>query len=206
MVRSAGSSTAFCLRPHPLAQLPLCRLLNKVKRAQRHQNKKYVADPWVERAHSQPVQDVRVVNHVPHVEVEQVQAIASLAHKDQWTHAQRTCQRILSGKPQHKTAEERHEKAIMKQHVWHRSAEGKQREYPRKSEDAKQKPQVPRAWHKLIQFRQQHAEYEAREMGQWRVLQGLQPRAVTPSVGMRNAVGIEDNVKRAGDQTCALPI
>ena len=45
--------------------------------------------------------------------MEQVEAVAGLAHKHQRTHAQRARQRILSGETENDAAEERHQQAVV---------------------------------------------------------------------------------------------
>ena len=77
---------------------------------------------------------------------------------------------------------------------------GQKRKRRAKPEQAK-KRRAPR-WcgHQLIQPGQQHTKDKAGQMRQRRVLERLQPRAPAPAVRMRNAVGVEDDVQRAGNQ------
>ena len=65
---------------------------------------------------------------------------------------------------------------------------------------AKPQPQAQTAvaHHHGVQTRQQNAEGEAGQMREGRVFERLQPGAVTPPVGVGNAVRIEDHVERAG--------
>ena len=97
------------LGAHPLAQLALGGLLDEVQRQESHQNQQHIADPRIETRQSQLIQDVGVMNQIPHIEVEQVETIAGLAHEDERTHAESAGQRVLSCETEDNAAEERHQ-------------------------------------------------------------------------------------------------
>src|ERR1017187_4646829 len=80
--RSSSLGEKPVLRTHPLPQLPLRRLLHQVQRQQRHPDQHNVADPRVEPVQAEPVQNMRIVNQVPEIEVKQIKAVACLAYKD----------------------------------------------------------------------------------------------------------------------------
>ena len=67
--------------------------------------------------HSQPFRQMGVVNPIPQVEVQQVEAVAGLAHNDQRAHAECRRQPILPGQAQNDAAEEGHQQAVVEEDV-----------------------------------------------------------------------------------------
>ena len=71
---------------HPRAQHALGRLFDKVEGGKRHGDEDGIAEPGVEADESQAIEHMGVVDQGPKVEVEQVEAIAGLADKNQGRH------------------------------------------------------------------------------------------------------------------------
>jgi hypothetical protein len=68
---------------HPGAEEALCGLFDKMEGSQSHGNEDDVADPGIETGETEVIEDVVVVNEVPEVEMEQVEAVTGLSDEDQ---------------------------------------------------------------------------------------------------------------------------
>src|SRR5512133_1452465 len=96
---------------HPVAKDALCGLLDEMKGKKRQAYQEQVADPWVEARQAESVEQVRVVDHVPQIEVQQVEAIASLADEDERREAEELRQWVDTGKAKNNATEQGHEEA-----------------------------------------------------------------------------------------------
>src|SRR6185437_14890561 len=72
-------------------------ILDEVQRHQRERDENQVADPWIVGGEAQLVEDVRIVEHVPEIEVEQIEAIAAFANEDQHLVAYDPGKKVLAG-------------------------------------------------------------------------------------------------------------
>src|SRR5579862_2946467 len=109
----AASSASTGPNLHPLAQTPLGGLLDEVQRHDRHDDENHVADPGIVLGEMQLVQNMRVVDQVPEIEVQQVKTVTGFAHEDQRPYAERAGQRIVAGEAQNDASEQRHQQAVM---------------------------------------------------------------------------------------------
>src|SRR6266567_4226504 len=141
-----------------------------------------------------------VVDEVPEVEVEQVEAVTSLAHKDQRANAEGAGQWVVAREAEDNAAEERHQQAVVNDGVRYTGSQPEQEENGGKAADSEEEPEQARSRNELVELGQHHPEGEAGHVRKRRVLERLQPRPVAEAVGVRNAVGVEDYVEGAGDQ------
>ena len=108
--------------------------------------------------------------------------------------------RIVPGESQNDASEQRHQQAVVNDGVGNVRSQPQHEEEQREPRNAEQKAHAGDARNELVQLRQHHAEDKAGQMRQRREFERLQPRARRESVGMRNAVGTEDDVERARNQ------
>ena len=90
---------------HPVAEDSLGGLLDEVESEESESDEEKVADPGVEASQMQTIEHMRVVDHVPHVEVQQVKAIAGFPNKDKWGQTEELRQWIDAGKADHNATE-----------------------------------------------------------------------------------------------------
>src|ERR1700722_14695857 len=132
---------------HPLAELSLCWFFDEVQGKQRHADEDEIADPRVVFAQAEVLEDVGVVDQVPEVEVEQVEALACFADEDQRTRAEEGRKRVGASKAEDNAAEERHEQAVVNDGIGNDGAQGEKTEGRCKSAETERQAQAAGASH-----------------------------------------------------------
>src|SRR5215472_10273322 len=139
---------------HPSTKETLCGLLDEMQRGQRHADQQDIADPWIETSQSQVIENVRIVNQVPHVEMQQVKAVACFADEHQRRDAQDLRKRIHSGESENDATEQWHKETVVQQRVGKPMCLRQNRERRRKPKDADPQAPLSQSRNNLVQFRQ----------------------------------------------------
>ena len=113
------------------------------------------------------------MNQVPQIEVEQVEAIAGLAHKHQRTPAECVGQAVFSCQPQDDAAEERHQQAVVHDCVGNMRRQRQKQKRTGKTTQPEHQAQTAHPIDQFIQLGQQNAKNKAGQMGQRRVFERL---------------------------------
>ena len=141
-----------------------------------------------------------VMNQVPEVEVEQVEAVARFTDEDKGPPTKDTGKNVLPGKAEDDAAKEGHEQAVVNDGVWNARTKPEQEEDGGESEKAQEESLAGFAGNEFIEAGDDDAEGEARQVRNGRVFECLQPWPFTIAVNMREVIGIEEDVKNAGDE------
>lgn len=147
------------------------------------------------------IEDLGVVDEVPEVEVEEVEAVAGFAYEDQGRDAEGAGEEVVAGEADDDAAKEGHQEAVVNDGVGDLGAEPEEEEDGGESEDAQEEARGKGPGHEFVELGEDDAEDEAGHVRERGELEGLQPWPVAETVGVSDAVGLEEDVESAGDES-----